>query len=218
MKKTILLMFHDSEMVGGHPGVRDTQAKVAKQFWWPGLEQDVRRWCATCPTCRMTKPSPALTAPQRMELHTRPFRVLFIDTVGPITPSDGEYKYIAHVECPFSRWCWIHPLKENSDEEWARFLVENVFFDVAGFPSVLRSDRGAEFTGGVVAAVNKILGITHAFGSAFHPGSQGYIEGRHKSLNYILAACARDNPGSWARRGKLAQWVLRATPRADRDG
>ena len=128
------------------------------------------------PTCRMVKPAPALTAPQRMELHDRPFRVLFIDTVGPITPRDGKYAYIAHAECPFSRWCWIRPLEENTDEEWARFLVEEVFFDVCGFPAVLRSDRGAELTGSIVTAVNDLRGVQHAFGAAYHPESQGYTE------------------------------------------
>ena len=117
LRKSLLLLFHDSETIGGHPSARDTLAKVAEQFWWPGLEHDVRRWCATCAICRMVKPSAALTAEQRTELHDRPFHILFIDTIGPIRPADGEYSYIAHAECPFSRFVWLEPLKENSDVE-----------------------------------------------------------------------------------------------------
>ena len=83
---------------------------------------------------------------------------------------------------------------------------------------MLRSGRGPEFTGKVVEAVNKTLGVEHAFGAAYHPQSQGYIEGRHKTINQVLAAYAGDNPGQWARRAKLAQWAMRATPRSDRDG
>ena len=71
LRKAILLMYHDSETIGGHPGFHDTKMSVSSQFWWPGLERDVRRWRANCPTCRMVKPAPALTAPQRMELHNR---------------------------------------------------------------------------------------------------------------------------------------------------
>jgi hypothetical protein len=104
LKRSILLLYHDSETIGGHPGAKDTLAKIAESFWWPGLEHDVKRWVATCSTCRMIKPTPALTTEQRMELHDRPFRVLFIDTVGPIRPQDGPYRYIAHAECPFSRF------------------------------------------------------------------------------------------------------------------
>ena len=218
MRKSLLLLYHDSELIGAHPGVRDTLAKLSGQFWWPGMEHEVRRWVATCATCKLVKPTPALTAEQRMELHDRPFRVLFIDAIGPIRPADGEHKFLAHAECPYSRYPWIRPLREDCEEEWARFLVEDVFFDLAGFPAVLRSDRGSAFTGGVIKAVNTLLGVTHAFGSSYHPESQGYIEARHKPINNTLAAYARENPGHWAKRAKLAQWAMRATPRADRDG
>ena len=110
-----------------------------------------------------------MSSETRSELHERPFRVLFIDTVGPIAPTSEGYMYLAHVECPFSRFCWLEPLKENTEQEWARVLIQHVFFDLAGFPTVLRSDRGAEFTGSVVKAINEFLGVEQAFGSAHHP-------------------------------------------------
>jgi len=166
----------------------------------------------------MTKPVPALTAQQRTELHDRPFRTLFIDTVGPISPADGDFKYIAHAECPFSRFVWLCCMKENSEAEWAEFLTMHVYFDLCGFPTVLRSDRGSEFTGAIVKAINTLLGVEHAFGSSYHPQSQGYVEARHKVVNQTLAAYAKAHPGKWARSVKLCQWAMRATPRADRDG
>ena len=43
------------------------------------------------------------------------------------------------------------------------------FFDLCGLPAVLRSDRGLAFTSEIVAAINSLLGIDHAFGSAHHP-------------------------------------------------
>ena len=218
LRKTILLLYHESEAMGAHQGFRDTLAKIKSLFWWPSLDHDVKRWVATCTICRVVKPTPALTAELRSQLHNRPFATIFVDTIGPISPSDGKYKYIAHAECPFSRFVWLKPFEEDDGKSWAKFLVEDVFFDLAGFPKVLRSDRGAAFCSSIVKAVNDYLGIEHAFGAAFHPESQGYIEGRHKSINYVLAAYHADNPGKWARRAKLAQWALRATPRTDRDG
>ena len=57
-------------------------------------------------------------------------------------------------------------------------------------------------------------------GSSYNPQSQGYIEGRHQSINRVLAAYVNHFPGQWARWCKLAQWSLRATPlpREDRGG
>ena len=110
--------------------------------------------------------------------------------MGPISPADGEFRYIAHAECPFSRYVWLCPMRENTEQEWAEFLVMHVYFDLCGFPTVLRSDRGTEFTGAIVKAINALLGVEHAFGSSYHPESQGYIEARHKVVNNTLAAYA----------------------------
>ena len=69
-----------------------------------------------------------------------------------------------------------------------------------------------------MAAVNHMLGINHVFGAAFHPQSQGYIEGRRQSINSTLRAYAQRFPGRWALYARLAQWAMRATPRSDRGG
>lgn len=70
----------------------------------------------------------------------------------------------------------------------------------------------------IVRAVNQLLGIQQAFGSSYHPQSQGFIEARHKPINKTIRAYASSNPTKWARYIKLAQWAMRATPRADLGG
>ena len=70
----------------------------------------------------------------------------------------------------------------------------------------------------VVKSVNELLNISHVFGSSYHPQSQGYIEGRHQSINNILAVFATKFPDQWATWARLAQWSLRATPREYRGG
>ena len=218
LRKQMMLMHHDSELAGAHSSAKDTLAKITLQVWWPTMEKDVRSWVGSCSVCRLAKPQPGLTAEQRRELHERPFRVLFMDAMGPITPPSDGNEYIFHVECPFSRWPWIKAVPADNSDEWAKFLVEEVFFDLAGFPAVLRSDRGKPFLSETVRAVNAYLGVVQAFGSSYHPQSQGYLEARHKPINNVLAAYCRQFPGQWSRWIKLAQWAMRSTPRADRCG
>ena len=121
------------------------------------MDKDVADWVRSCSVCRLVKPQRGLTAEQMMELHDRPFKVLFIDAIGSIRPADDGNSYLFHAECPFTRWAWVHPSPKDDEEHWAKFLVEHVFFDVCGFPAVLRSDRGGAFTSKVVEAVNKLL-------------------------------------------------------------
>ena len=86
LRKQVLLYFHDSETSGAHSSRDDTVQKVSELAWWPTLYHDVGRWVSTCAVCKLTKPQKALTAEMRSQLYLRPFRVLIIDTIGPITP------------------------------------------------------------------------------------------------------------------------------------
>ena len=99
-----------------------------------------------------------------------------------------------------------------------RDFLLRVFFDLCGFPALLRSDRGSAFTGMVVQSVNELLGVTHVFVTAFHPQSRGYLEARHNTIYHPLAAYCSAHPSQWPRFAKLAQWSMRATPGKDRGG
>ena len=190
-------MHHDSEMTGAHSSARDTLAKIGLLVWWPTMEKDVRQWVGSCSVCRLSKPQPGLTAEQRRELHGRPFRIFYVDAMGPIHPNSEGNEYIFHAECPFSRWPWIRASATDTAEAWAKFLVEEVFFDLCGFPAILRSDRGQAFLSDVVRSVNEYLGVVQAFGSSYHPESQGYLEARHKPINNVLSAFCHQYPGQW---------------------
>ena len=216
LRKTLLLLYHDSEMMGGHSSREDTLSKLRARVWWPSMADDVRKWVKTCSVCKLTKPQRGLTAEQRTQLHDRPFRVLFVDSLGPISPADRGFSWLIHASCPFTGYTWVKATSSDTAETVARLLVEDVFFDICGFPAVLRSDRGTSYTGAVVDAVNNLLGVTQAFGTAFHPESQGHIEGSHKRVNNILAAFASKHPSGWSRWAKLAQWCIRCTPQPNK--
>ena len=162
LRKSLLLLYHNSELMGGHSSREDTLGKLKAKVWWPSLAEDVRKWVRTCSVCKLTKPQRGLTAEQRTQLYDRPFRVLFVDSVGPISPADRGFSWLLHASCPFTGYAWVQPASSDNAETVARFLVEDVFFDVCGFPSVLRSDRGTSYTGAVVKAVNELLGVTQA--------------------------------------------------------
>ena len=72
------------------------------------------------------------------------------------------------------------------------------------------------FTGRLVGELNRLLKVTHQFGIAYHPQTQGYIEGRHKPIQAVLKAYTHAFPEDWARYVKFAQWALRSIPRDDR--
>ena len=219
LRRRLLLLTHDSCMGGGHPSIRETWMKIKEQGWWPTLYEDCVRWANGCAVCKLAKPQRVLGTDARMELHDRPFRILMVDGVGPISPPSPEgYTFLLHAEDPFSRFCWVRPAKANDGETVAKFLVEEVVLDVCGFPTILRTDRGTEYTATVVKEICDYFKVRQVFGSSYHPQSQGYIEARHKVINQVLRSYVEKYPHSWAKWARVAQWCMRATPRADRAG
>ena len=81
---------------------------------------------------------------------------------------------------------------------------------------MLRTDRGASYTNEVVDALNRHFGVDQAFGAAYRPEAQGYIEAAHKRVNNVVKAYTRRD--GWSKWIKVAQWAMRCTPRPDRGG
>nr|KYP44278.1 Transposon Ty3-G Gag-Pol polyprotein [Cajanus cajan] len=54
LRNKILSHFHDSS-IGGHSGVDLTYRRIKEQFYWKGLQRDVKRWIRECATCQRFK-------------------------------------------------------------------------------------------------------------------------------------------------------------------
>ena len=95
----------------------------------------------------------------------------------------------------------------------AKALVRHVFLDMCGFPLILRSDNGVEFTASLVSEMKQLLGIQGVHGTAYHPQSQGMVERIHRTLNESLRTTAKDYPGEWEERIPFIRFGLNNMPR-----
>jgi len=60
--------------------------------------------------------------------------------------------------------------------------------------------------------LNKLLGISHITGSAYHPQSQGTFECTRRVLNQLVRGLAQDHPEDWEKRLPFVQAILRISP------
>lgn len=141
-----------------------------------------------------------------------PMRCLAIDSLGPVISGGGDDKYAMSVIDMFSYWFGVTLLKTNAAQEVAEALHLHVSCDIAGWPVVLRSDRG-EFTAEVFRELNDRLGIRQVSGSAYHARGQPLIERTHRGLNDALKAYVVVDPKSWARVLPLFRWSWNSTPK-----
>ena len=72
----------------GHLGVKKTEVRILPNFFWPGLHQDIIRFCRSCDVCqRKVKKCNVKKLPLgSMPLIDTPFKRVAVDIVGPIAP------------------------------------------------------------------------------------------------------------------------------------
>jgi RNase H-like domain found in reverse transcriptase/Integrase zinc binding domain len=54
--QSVLRMYHDHESAG-HPGIFNTYASVARDYWWPDMKRFIIQYVKGCAVCQSTKPN-----------------------------------------------------------------------------------------------------------------------------------------------------------------
>eukprot|EP00961_Rhodomonas_salina_P296497 3936405-Rhodomonas_salina.1 len=97
--------------------------------------------------------------------------------------------------------------KAISAAETARLYFQHVF-RFHGLPALLRTDRGGQFTGEFFREIFRLCGTKQAFGSAYHPQSQGLTEHANRTgieaLRHHLAGVFED----WEEHLPAAEFAL----------
>ena len=130
LRQAVLGLAHDSVM-SGHEGVHKTTDRIMSNFWWPGIRDDVTRYCRSCDVCQRTIPRGRVSkAPlQKMPIIGVPFQRVGIDLVGPITPASSSGKrFILTVIDYATRYPEAVALSGISTEEVAEALCSCLLY------------------------------------------------------------------------------------------
>jgi hypothetical protein len=81
--QTKLISDMHSSAIGGHSGVRATYQRVRKQYYWPGIKQQVEDWVKQCQLCQQAKHENILPAGllQPLPVPTRPWSHITMDFI-----------------------------------------------------------------------------------------------------------------------------------------
>jgi hypothetical protein len=166
-----------------HPGRRVTCRLISARYVWKGLSTDVTAWAKACLGCQRAKIHLHVQVPpQHIPVPSRRFSHIHVDLVGPLTASKG-FTYLFTIIDRTSRWPEAIPINATTTAD-CRF----------GVPAVITSDREAQFTSSLWAALCSLLDIQHNQTTAYHPQSNGMVERFHRRLKDALRArCAAAN-------------------------
>ena len=212
-RRTQVLQLAHEGIMGGHMGIQKTTDKVLTNFYWPGLQGDVSRYCQSCDICQRTLPkgkTPRVPLDQ-MPMVDTPFQRIAVDIIGPISPvSDQGNRYILTVVDYATRYPEAKALKNIDTETVAEALLE--IYSRMGFPEEILTDRGTQFTSDMMREINRLISIRQLTTTPYHPICNGLVEKFNGTLKLILKRLCSEQPMLWDRFLPATLFAYREVP------
>jgi len=100
-------------------------------------------------------------------------------------------------------------------ERTAQLFLDNIYSRF-GLPDEILSDRGPQFDSTFWKELCSLIGIHNKLTTAFHPQTNGGTERANREIQLYLSVYCINNPTSWDKALKKAEFVYNNHPHADR--
>ena len=181
-KHTVLVQFHDKL---GHQGNTYLYCPIKHQYYWKGMNKDIRKYIANCTLCCREKAKVQVYPLQMMEVLDRPFDKIAIDLIMECETSNSGNKHIlAIIDC-LTGWPEAFPIPDKSLDIIVSTFI-NQYLPVHICPRYILSDNGKEFNNNLMDQVLRQLGIKRIFSTPYHLQSNGKLDVFHKYLRLTL--------------------------------
>ncbi|XP_067939845.1 LOW QUALITY PROTEIN: uncharacterized protein [Watersipora subatra] len=212
LRVAVMRHAHNS-LLSGHLGIRKTIDRILTNFFWPGLHDEVARFCRSCDICqRNVKKGSVQKVPlHRTPLIETPFKRCAVNLIGPINPpSEKRHRYILTLVDYATRYPEAVPLKEISSEAVAEALID--IYSRVGIPEEVISDRGTQFISEYMEEFARLLGMKQMPTTPYHAMANGLVERFIGTLKSMLKNLCHQEPRQWHRYINPALFAYREVP------
>ena len=192
-KYTVLVEAHDKLC---HQGNSCTYCLIKCQYYWKGMNKDIRKYIANCVLCQWEKANVQQYPLQMTEIPDRPFDKIVINLVTECETSASGNKHILTIIDHLTRWPEAFPIPGKSADTIVMTFI-NEYLPVHMCPQYILSDNGTEFKNSLMDQVLQQLGIDRIFSAPYHPWSNGKLEVFHKYLKPTLEKLCEKDPTNW---------------------
>ncbi|EYC14758.1 hypothetical protein Y032_0039g138 [Ancylostoma ceylanicum] len=105
----------------GHFSAQKVLNRMRKQYFWPGMAQDIHKWSEQCQKCFVHNPRKMLTPPLKPIVTSRPYEIIGVDILELGLTTKGN-RYVVTVIDRFSKHAAAYPVPDKSAETVARTL------------------------------------------------------------------------------------------------
>ena len=200
---------HDSPFAG-HPGRQQTYQILQRDFFWPGMSNDVRRYVRNCDSCGRAKPWRELTRGflKPLPIPDRIWSELSMDFITDLPQDSQGNKCLMVTTDRLSKDVRFDPLTDITTETVAWAFIQGTLRN-HGIPRAIASDRGSQFTSKMWQTVCRELTIGQRLSTAYHPQTDGSTERMNSTLESYLRTMCSWRQDDWSKWCPIAELAIR---------
>lgn len=179
------------ELHSGHLGITKMKGLARSHVYWPNLDKEIEALVSTCEPCQINARAVSVP-PHPWEPATVPWQRVHIDYAGPFV----HFNFLIIVDA-FSKWPEVYavPVSQYNGTS-SRATIERLrdCFARFGYPLILVSDNGAQFTSTEFRQFCSTNGIKQMHSAPYHPSSNGQAERFVQTIKRALRIAIADKP------------------------
>ena len=164
----------------GHLGVSKCQYRARQCVYWPGINQDIKRFVEACPTCQRHRPQEPRQPLKPTPPPERPWQHLGADFMS----FDGS-EYLVIVDY-YSKMPIVQKMPTSQCNAARTIAHLKELFAEHGIPESIRSDNGPQFSSHLFKEFAEEWNFTHHTSSPTNPRSNGQAESAVKIIKGLL--------------------------------
>ena len=207
-KYTVLMEAHDKL---GNQESTSTYCLIKCQYYWKGINKDIRKDIANCTLCYREKAKVQSYHLQITEILEWPFDKIAIDLVTQCETSTSGHKHILTIIDHLTGWLEAFPIPDKLADTIVSTFI-NHYLPVHMCPRYILSDNITEFKNQLVDQVLQQLSIDCIFSTAYHLQNNGKLKVFYKYLKPTLKKQCKKHPASWDKYLNQVLTSYRVTP------
>jgi len=160
---------------------------ITRNFWWPGVTKEVKRYVEECNACQHNKNYTEQLAGKLMpnSIPEKPWTHISADFITKLPLAQG-YDLILVVVDRLTKMAYFIPTTEKTMAEGLARLFRDNVWKLYGLSESIISNRGPQFAAGLMRELNRMLGIESKMSTVFYPQTDGQMERVNQELKQYL--------------------------------
>ncbi|GBG91530.1 hypothetical protein CBR_g52564 [Chara braunii] len=183
-------------------GVNRTIGRLRKPFWWPGLLDDVTRYCESCEVCRHCKsrnhsPYDELR-PLPVPLHRK--EAIAMDITGSFPKHKTGVEEIPTVVDRLTKFAMFFPCHYHAEAPELEEVLYTGWIRTKGYPKEIVCDGNTRCMSDFWLALTKRWGSSLKLSSTRHPQTDGQTNRAHQTAQVLLRTLIHPDQKDWVER------------------